>query len=170
MLRKLPYYRTSWLLLASGALILEMIALFFQYGMRLEPCVMCVYQRVAVLGIFAAGVLGAIAPRMLWLRLAALVSWLIASGWGLKLAIEHVSLQTDPSPFKQCTFLPDFPFWFKVDKWFPAMFEARGDCTQTVWHFAGLSMPQWMEIIFGALFIIGLLMTLGQLLRPRPKA
>ena len=41
-----PALRWPWLLIALSAGILELTALYFQYGMGLEPCVMCVYQRV----------------------------------------------------------------------------------------------------------------------------
>lgn len=162
MLAKLASQRSSWLLMAASALLLEMVALFFQYGMRLEPCVMCVYQRVAVLGLFGAGLLGAIAPGNLVVRWAGFSAWVVSAVWGLKLAYEHVDLQLDPSPFKQCAFKPDFPDWFKVDQWLPAMFEARGDCTQTVWHFLGLSMPQWMMVIFALFLVVAVVVIIGQ--------
>ncbi|EKE69127.1 disulfide bond formation protein DsbB [Gallaecimonas xiamenensis] len=164
MLKQLASFRTPWLLLASSALILEMVALFFQYGMRLEPCVMCVYQRVAVLGLFVAGVVGAFAPEKPLVRWAGIGGWLVSAIWGLKIAYEHVDLQLDPSPFKQCAFIPDFPAWFKVDQWLPAVFEARGDCTQTVWQFLGLSMPQWMMVIFSLYLLVALAVIIGQLL------
>ncbi|MBV2095670.1 MAG: disulfide bond formation protein B, partial [Candidatus Thiodiazotropha sp. (ex Codakia orbicularis)] len=50
--------RLPWLLLASSALILEGAALYFQYGLELDPCVLCIYQRAAVLGIFLSALIG----------------------------------------------------------------------------------------------------------------
>ena len=44
--------RRAWWLLALSALGLELTALWFQHGMGLDPCVKCVYERVAVLGLF----------------------------------------------------------------------------------------------------------------------
>ncbi|WP_115718088.1 disulfide bond formation protein DsbB [Gallaecimonas mangrovi] len=163
MFSKLASHRSAWLLLAASALILEMIALFFQYGMRLEPCVMCVYQRVAVLGILAAGIIGAIAPGTFIMRGLGIVAWVVSAGWGAKISYQHVQLQINPSPFAQCSYSPDFPSWFQVDKWFPAVFEVRGDCTDSVWHFLSLSMPQWMLIIFAAYLLVALAVVVGQL-------
>ncbi len=155
-LARLSRQRSPWLLLAATALGLEMTALYFQYGMRLEPCVLCVYQRVAIFGLVIAGIIGALAPAVAAVRWLAMASWALAAGWGLKIAIEHVDLQLDPSPFKQCAFLADFPNWMKLDQWLPAVFEPRGDCTQTVWDFMGYSMPQWMIVVF-ALYLVALL-------------
>ena len=41
--------RGAWIALAVTALSLEASALFFQYGLDLNPCVMCIYIRMAVL-------------------------------------------------------------------------------------------------------------------------
>ena len=40
--------RWAWALLFASALLLELVALYFQYGMDLKPCIMRIYQRTAV--------------------------------------------------------------------------------------------------------------------------
>ncbi len=55
--------RGAWLLLALTALVLELAALYFQHVMLLQPCVMCIYERVALFGILGASLLGALAPK-----------------------------------------------------------------------------------------------------------
>ena len=42
-----------------GSFSLESTALYFQYGMGLQPCVLCVYERLAMVGLFIAGFIGA---------------------------------------------------------------------------------------------------------------
>ncbi|WP_250665767.1 disulfide bond formation protein B, partial [Escherichia coli] len=49
--------------------------LYFQHVMKLQPCVMCVYERVALLGIMVAGLIGAIAPRNMVIRWVAILIW-----------------------------------------------------------------------------------------------
>ena len=71
--KTLSVQRSGWLLLIISALVLEGIALYFQYGMELQPCVMCVYERVALFGLAFAGLFGLIAPRFLIVRLLALL-------------------------------------------------------------------------------------------------
>ncbi len=44
--------------MAFIAFMLECAALYFQHVMKLQPCVMCVYERVALLGIMVAGLVG----------------------------------------------------------------------------------------------------------------
>lgn len=147
-LKHLSTQRTPWLLLALTAIMLELCALFFQYVMNLHPCVMCVYERVAVLGIIFAGLLGAIKPKNIYIRLMSLVIWAISAIWGLKTTLKHVNLQLHPSPFSTCTLLPDFPAWAPLHQWFPWFFKPTGDCSQIVWTLFGYSMAQCLILAF----------------------
>lgn len=82
--------------MALTAFILELVALWFQHVMLLQPCVMCIYERCALLGIMGAGIVGAIAPKTP-LRYVALVIWLYSALRGLQLAWEHTMIQLHPS-------------------------------------------------------------------------
>jgi disulfide bond formation protein DsbB len=148
-----PELRWPWLLLAGSALGLELSALFFQYGLDLQPCIMCIYERVATLGLLLTGLIVAIAPAFLWLKLCGFAGWLISAIWGLKIAIEHVDLQLNPSPFTTCDFEPNFPDWLQLHQWFPMFFEATGDCGKISWSFLGWSMPQWLIVCF-AIYVL----------------
>ena len=156
--------RLAWLTLTLSAVLLLIIALFFQYGMSLNPCVMCIYQRLAVIGLILAGIVGCLGYRSRFFRLIAVLLWGISSIWGLKFAIDLVDLQMNPSPFATCAFLPEFPSWMPLHEWLPSVFMPSGMCTDAPWIFGGLSMGQWMIGIFSVycialvIFIIPTLM------------
>ena len=155
VLKQLSTRRGPWLLLAFSALVLELCALYFQHVMKLEPCVMCVYERVTMLGIIVAGLTGAIAPQYLIVRLIAFGLWAVNAIWGLLLAIEHTDYQMNPSPFATCDFFPNFPSWAPLHEWLPWLFNPTGDCSDIVWQFFGYSMPQWLIVsfaVYSALF------------------
>jgi disulfide bond formation protein DsbB len=152
--------RYAWGTLAVSALFLELSALFFQYGMQLEPCLLCVYERTAVLGVFAAGLIGVVAPSRLWLRVAGYLLWGASAGWGLYLAVRHTGIQLGViEPPLSCNFEAQFPSWAKLDQWLPYVFQPSGYCDEIQWRFLSLSMPQWMVVIF-ALYILALLLVL----------
>ena len=139
----------SWWLLAASALGLELCALFFQYVMGLEPCIMCIYQRVAIIGLVFAGLLGALGTKWQLVRLIAFTIWAISSIWGLQLAIEHVDIQTSTdSFFYTCDLIPNFPTWMPLHEWLPSLFAATGDCGEIAWSFLGYSMPKWMIVVY----------------------
>jgi disulfide bond formation protein DsbB len=139
-----------WLLLALSALALEFCALFFQYVMELAPCIMCVYQRVAICAIIIAGLIGFAGSRFLVARILAYGLWGTGASWGLLIAIEHVEMQDNAgSLFFSCEFIPNFPTWAPLHEWIPFLFEATGDCGDISWQFLGYSMPQWMIVVYG---------------------
>jgi len=149
---KLSTIKTSWMLLGFSALAFELAALYFQYQLELWPCIMCVYQRVAMMGVMFAGFITAVAPNIALVRLLGFSLWGVSAVWGLLIAIEHVQIQTntDPFAFSACERVPNLPDWFALHQWFPAIFEAGGDCNGVDWQFLGLSMPMWMVVAFAA--------------------
>jgi len=149
-LANLPMSRLAWLSLGLSAVLLEICALFFQYALNLAPCIMCIYQRCAVLGLTLT-LVTVINPSNLVLRLFGYISWGISSFWGWKIANEHIAMQTNTDPFAfSCEIVPNFPSFMPLHEWFPAFFAATGDCGEISWSFVGLSMPAWMQIIFAA--------------------
>ena len=132
-----------WKLLATTALILELTALYFQYMMGLAPCIMCIYQRVAIWSIFCAGVVGSLGCKNILARLLAYILWGTGSIWGLLIALEHVEMQSESaSLFFTCEFVPNFPTWAPLHEWIPSLFAATGDCGAISWPFLGLRLPQ----------------------------
>jgi len=161
--------RGAWLLLALTALAFELVALFFQHVMGLKPCVMCIYERCALFGVMGAGIVGAIEPKSLPLRWAAIVIWLYSAYKGLALSIEHTNIQLHPNPFVTCDFAARFPTWLPLDKWLPSVFVASGDCAERSWTFLTWSMPQWMIVIFAAYLLVGALVLIAQPFKPKRR-
>lgn len=138
-----------WLLLTLSALGLELSALYFQYMLGLAPCIMCVYQRLAIISIFSAGVIGTVGHQNVFSRILAYILWGTGSIWGLIIALEHVEMQENSSSlFFSCEFIPNFPTWAPLHEWIPFLFEATGDCGEISWQFFGYSMPQWMIVVY----------------------
>ncbi|WP_394212694.1 disulfide bond formation protein DsbB [Enterovibrio calviensis] len=157
--------RGAWLLLMLSALAFEACALYFQHIMNLAPCVMCIYERVAMMGIVGAGLIGIVAPQNGLFRWLAITAWGVSAGWGLKLSIEHVGYQfPDPNDLfgATCDIFVSFPSWAPLNQWVPWMFEASGDCSKIVWEFMTLTMPQWLVIIFAAILVVFVVVILSQ--------
>ncbi|PMH46829.1 disulfide bond formation protein B [Vibrio sp. 10N.286.49.B3] len=158
--------RLAWLLLFICIMAFEACALFFQHVMMLPPCVMCIYERVAMLGISAAALVGMIAPNNAFIRWIGLAGWGLSSYKGLLLAQQHVDFQFNPSPFATCDLFVTFPNWAPLNQWVPWMFEAYGDCSKVVWQFLSLSMPQWLVIIFAGNLVALAIILVAQFVKP----
>lgn len=158
--------RLPWMVVALSALGLELTALYFQYGMDLAPCVLCIYQRLAVAGILAAGIVGALAPSVAALRLLGYIGLAASAIVGIDLASEHVAIQR--GEIIGCAFFANFPSWAPLDAWLPALFRPTGSCDEIQWSLFGRNMPEWMLVVFWAYLAAlayALIMELRRLLR-----
>lgn len=167
--KQLSLKRSAWIFLAFSAFALESTALYFQYGMGLQPCVLCVYERLAMVGLFIAGFIGALAPSSLIVRILALIVGLFSTIKGLMISIRHLDLQMNPAPWKQCEFIPNFPETLPFHKWLPAVFNPTGSCNESQWSLFGITMVQWLVFIFAVYVIVLGLITLSQVKKSRNR-
>ena len=165
---RLPLQRLPWLLLAFFSSTLVAYALYTQHGPeQLIPCVQCIYQRTAMVGVALFAWLGlAFAPRHLWLRWVALLGWLTSAIAGAYSAYYHSWIQAAINPlFAPCQPHPDFPTWAPLHQLLPQVFDAGGLCGEIDWQWLGLSMPQWLFVIFTCLALIAFVVTVLYSLR-----
>ncbi|USD64430.1 disulfide bond formation protein DsbB [Vibrio sp. SCSIO 43136] len=165
-LKQFSTSRWSWFALFLAIAALELTALYFQHVMMLAPCVMCIYERVAMAGVGIAALVGLAKPSNPILRWAGFAGWGFSAYRGLMLSLEHVDYQFNPSPFKTCDIFVSFPDWAPLHKWMPNVFNAYGDCSKVVWEFIGLSMPQWLVVIFAGMLVALVPFVLAQFSKP----
>ena len=167
-LSNLTTNKQPWLLLGLIAFGLEVVALYFQYAMGLAPCIMCIYQRVAIWSIVFAGLIGYFGSQHVLARILAYAFWGTGAIWGLLIALEHVEIQSSTMSFLfSCEFIPNFPSWAPLHEWLPWLFAVTGDCGDIDWLFLDYSMPQWMIAIYSLYSGAFILVILARLLASR---
>lgn len=140
--------KKSWLILALSASGLLLAALFFQHVLDHQPCIKCIYQRTAVIGILIAAIIPIVYNHLLT-RLSAFVLWAYSAWQGLVVAREHLDVIFATNPFfAACEFVPNFPSFLPLHEWLPALFSAKGECNDNKWQFLSMGMASWMQIIF----------------------
>jgi disulfide bond formation protein DsbB len=138
-----------WLALIVLIVALSMAgALYFQYVLRLEPCPLCVLQRVAIIGAGVIAALGLLAARARGQLIASLLA-LVAALAGAGVAGWHSWILAYPPESLSC----GRPFqWFHDDfplaLWLPKLFAGEGDCLAVDWTFFGLAIPHLSLIAF----------------------
>ena len=148
--RKWQNYRLTWGIMLGAAVFLEACAFYFQYGMDLQPCELCVYQRLAVFLSGVAAMVMLIAPCNPIVRGAGYLVWISSATYGLHHAVQQIQNYANFNPFfSSCNAFPAFPFELPLYEWWPAMFMPTGMCGQDDWTFLSLNMANWMTIIFG---------------------
>tara|TARA_B100002049_G_scaffold80974_1_gene59607 strand:- start:23 stop:523 length:501 start_codon:yes stop_codon:yes gene_type:complete len=139
-------------LLLMGFLIsvlLIVYVLYAQYVLGLEPCPLCILQRMAVIALGLSFLLLALRPpqRKQAKLLASLLLMMISSA-GVGIAARHVWIQSLP-PDKVPGCGPGLDFMmanFPLSEVLEMVFSGSGECAEISWSFAYLSMPAWALI------------------------
>jgi disulfide bond formation protein DsbB len=159
--------RGPWLLLAALALAMEGCALYLQHMLQVEPCNECIYIRAGVAGMGVAGLIGALAPRFLAMRLTALAVWVSALGWSLyraNLLLKLEQIVRDGGE-GSCARFKGFPEGLPLDSWLPGVFEPRAMCGEIKWAFLGQSITFWSWVSLWCLALVASLVLIAQFRR-----
>ena len=150
-----------WLNLAgfSACASLMGYALFAQFHQHLDPCLLCIFQR---LGMIALGIIFLAAavhdPGRLGARIYGILLFLAATAGGA-VSVRHIYVQhLPPDLAPPCG--PGFGYLFRhlpFGQFLVQVFTGSADCSIVTWTFAGLTMPEWVLIWFVLLGVGGLI-------------
>ena len=153
---------------AAACLALLGYAYYAQYVLHLEPCPLCMFQRITVL---ALGVLFAIAalhhPRG-WGRFVYACLIALAALATVGIAARHLYIQSQPpGSIPACGApLEALLRMFSVSEVVRKVLKAGGECAQVNWTFLGLAMPAWVLLCAAVLGAYGVL---GNVLGSEPR-
>ena len=154
----LPGRRVAYFLGFLVCAALMGFALYLQYVMDLEPCPLCVFQRIAVI---ATGVVFLVAalhgPGRGGAAFYAVLT-LITAGIGAGLAAWHVWIQGQPKgSVPACGMGLDYmldtmPLFDVIAR----VLKGSGECAEQGWVFLGLAIPSWTFVFFVAMIAAAL--------------
>jgi disulfide bond formation protein DsbB len=143
-------YLTGFVLCA----LLLAYAIFEQFQMHVEPCPMCIFQRLAFIGMgifFLIGGLHSPGPkgRRVYASLVGICALI-----GVGVAINHLRMQYTPHDPLMGGCGPGLSYMldaFPIGEALKKAFTGSGDCGDINWTFLGITMPGWCLIWFVAL-------------------
>ena len=159
-----PGSRIIFALVFFGCSFLMAVALFFEHQMNLEPCPLCILQRIMVI---LTGIIALIAalhnPSALGIEIyGGLVAVSAATGGGLsmrQLWLQSLSADQVPACGASLDYMLDV---FPLTDVLSMVLTGDGTCAEIVWTFLGISIPGWTLVGFIGLIVIGLF----QIIRP----
>jgi disulfide bond formation protein DsbB len=143
-----------------GSITLILIALYMQYYMGLEPCALCMTQRVFIIAVGVVALLGwlhnFIAPNSkLHLKVYGVLGMLLAIiGGGF--SSRHLWLQSLPEDLVPACgpslgyLIDTVPFAEALS----VLLQGDGHCADVSWSFLGLTIPGWTLVTFIGFFLI----------------
>lgn len=151
-LAKIGNSATYWVLLVVIGLSFECVALYYQYVLELQPCVLCIQVRIWVMALILVSLAAIWVRRNAFMNLLAhMLTVVIAIGM---LERSYQLLGTERGfTFSDCGLDLGLPAWFALDSWFPAMFKVQTSCGYTPELLFGISMAEAL-IVWSAIFLL----------------
>ncbi len=138
-------------------LLALMYALYAQMYLGLEPCPLCIFQRVAMLALGIAFMIAALHEPRGWGGKVYALLILLAAGAGAAVAGRQVWLQTLPADqVPACG--PGLDYLvetFPLAEVLNLVLKGSGECAKIDWTFLGFSMPVWTLALFVGLGLVG---------------
>jgi disulfide bond formation protein DsbB len=123
-------------------------ALYSQHQLMLEPCPLCVLQRLSVIGLGLVFLIAGLHNPSGAGRFAYAASMALAASFGAIVAGRHVWLQLLPEDqVPACGPGLDY-MWenFPLADVINMVFKGSGECANVDWTLLGLSMPMWVLV------------------------
>lgn len=143
--------------IAVSSLLLLGVAFYMEYIMGLEPCPLCMLQRIVFFCIAIVCFISAL-HKSNKLTVKYLYSIILLSFAGAALSIRHLYLQSLPyEELPAC--LPGLSYMieaFPLQDILSAMIMGTGECGDVLWTFLGLSIPGWTLVAFLSIAIINI--------------
>jgi len=141
------------------------IALVLQHAVGLDPCPLCIFQRMAyfALALFAL-IAASLSPRRAsrWFGVLALASALT----GVGIAGRHVWLQMNPQGMSCGPGLAAMLENFPLTDVLPKVFRGSGDCSEAAWTLLGLTIADWSLLWFVILSVATIFIVFARRFRP----
>jgi len=134
-----------------GCVFLLSMGAYFQFVDGLEPCPLCISQRIAIFLVglcFLAAVIHN--PKTCGIKVYAIVGAVLAL-CGAGLSARHVWLQhLPPDQVPECVggSLEYMLKYFPLTDTLKLMLSGTGDCAEVNWTMLGFSMPAWTLLAF----------------------
>ncbi|HQR50583.1 MAG TPA: disulfide bond formation protein B [Methylophilaceae bacterium] len=164
MLGKLLHGRTPYFLGAAASFGLVGLAIFLQLRNNLDPCPLCISQRIAFMALGTAFLLAALHnPAGLWRKLHGLLQ-LAAAATGAAIAARHIWVQAHPGQtMSECGVGFDYMIHqFPMSKAVRLIFQGTGECSVIDWTLFGITIPQLSLIAFTGLGVYAIVLAFAK--------
>ena len=138
-------------------------AIYVQFALGIEPCPLCIFQRLAIASLGVVFLVAAIHHPRDWGSRVYAVLLATAALVAMGIAGRHVYIQHFPPEFPSCgaplAMMIKHQAPFDVIK---KVLTGDGECSEVNWSFLGLAMPAWVLICALVLGAFGVVANAGR--------
>ena len=145
-------YRKCCFYLFVLCLLVMSAALYIQYGLHVEPCLLCIVQRIFLAALGLIALIASLHRQTVFSRWIYNSLALIFCALGVLAAGRQVWLQHLPPPEKADTFcVPGSQYLLNhasLATLFKAIVSGTPECSQVTWTLWGWSLAEWSLLLF----------------------
>jgi disulfide bond formation protein DsbB len=144
-------------------------AYYTQYELGLEPCPLCIFQRIGVAALGVVFLIAGLHNSRGWGARVYAVLVALAALATVGVAMRHLYVQSlPPGTIPACGAPLDVLLQFTpVTQVIRKVLTGSGECSQINWRFLGLAMPAWVLI---SVLFLGVMGVLNNLMTNRPRS
>jgi disulfide bond formation protein DsbB len=133
-------------------------AYYAQFVLHLEPCPLCIFQRVGVLALGLVFLIAAAHDPVGWGRRMYAALLAVAAAATIGVALRHLYIQSlPPGSIPACGASLNFMLQvFSFSEVVTKVLSGSGECAKISWRFLGLTMPAWVLIATVSIGVYGL--------------
>lgn len=161
LLKQRPLFLAGFLVCVA----LMVTALTMEHVLGLEPCPLCVFQRLFVIALGAIMLIAALHdPDRVGRRVYGVLI-VVLGVLGILVAGRHVWLQNLPADqVPECGPGLDYMLEaFPLSEALSLVFRGSGECAEVQWVFLGLTIPGWTLVMFTGFTLFGVLLVATRL-------
>lgn len=149
-----------WGLFIVLGVLLESVALYYQYVLNELPCVLCIHFRLWIALLIIIGLIGFFIANHRWGRRLLSLALLLVSGGMLERAYQLVGTERG-FVLGECSMSLGLPQWLAIDQWIPWLFGVQTTCGYTPIIAWGITMAECLMAISVILLITAVVMLLS---------
>lgn len=151
-----------WSVFIVIGVLLESVALFYQYVLNEPPCVLCIHFRLLVAGLIIIGLFGLWLRKYSWGQGLLSLSFLLMATGMLERAYQLVGTERG-FIIGECGMSLGLPTWLAIDQWIPWLFGVQTTCGYTPIIAWNISMAESLLAMSIVLCFIAMVMLFAAL-------
>jgi len=160
IISNLPTSRVMWLGLLVLGLLLEGVALYYQYVLDQLPCVLCIHVRMLVFVLVLVSVLGLVFCRLP--RMGGILVVVTTGIWAWMTERSYQLLGTERGwIIGECQMKSGLPDWLALEEWMPWLFRIHEPCGYTPFVLFRITMAEILTVLSILMLLFGISLSLA---------
>ncbi len=160
-----PRSTSFWAFTALLCIVLEAVALFYQYKLEYYPCVLCIHVRMLLFALLLMALLA-----LLWRHARYPLFWLAGVFWAKMLERSWQLFATENGwTAGECSMQSGLPDWIPLEQWMPWLFQIHEPCGVTPYLLFNISMAQALLGLSAVILLLMIAAVLAPLFKSKSR-